>query len=68
MAFSKEDAAEGQWIESSPHLMLFPKDPALLEGNTTDFMSGAACIMFPGIDYDLLIIPVEGYYKYQPQQ
>lgn len=68
MVFNKEDSAEGQWIESGPHLMLFPKDPASLEGNTTDFMSGAPYIMFKGTGYDHLMIPVEGYYKYQPQQ
>ncbi|MAJ31435.1 MAG: hypothetical protein CMC18_02100 [Flavobacteriaceae bacterium] len=68
MAFSKEDAAQRQWIESGPHLMLFLKDPASLEGNTADFISGATCMMFTEIGYDLLIIPVEGYYKYQPQQ
>ena len=61
MVFNKEDAAEGQWIESGPHLMLFPKYPASLEGNTTDFKSGAPYIMFKGTGYDLLMIPVEGY-------
>ena len=68
LVLKKEDAAEGQWIESGPHLMLFPKDPASLEGNTTDFMSGAPYIMFKGTGYDHLMIPVEGYYNYQPRQ
>ena len=68
MVFDKEDSTEGEWIESGPHLMLFPKDPSSLEGNTTDFMSGAPYIMFKGTGYDHLMIPVEGYYKYQPQQ
>ena len=68
LVFNKEDAAEGQWIESGPHLMLFPKDPASLEGNTTDFMSGAPCIMFKGTGYDHLMIPVENYFDYQPKQ
>jgi len=68
LVLNKEDAAEGQWIESGPHLMLFPKDPATLEGNTTDFMTGAPYIMFKGTGYDHLMIPVENYFDYQPQQ
>ena len=31
------DAAPGQWIESGPHLMLMPKDPATLDAFTDDF-------------------------------
>ncbi len=68
LVFDKEDAAEGQWIESGPHLMLMPKDPASLKGNTTDFNSGAPYIMFEGTGYDHLMIPVEGYYKYQEKK
>jgi hypothetical protein len=64
----KETAAEGQWIVSGPHLMLMPKDPASLEGLTTDFNSGGPYIMFKGTGYDHVMIPVEGYYDYQPQQ
>lgn len=67
LVFNKEDAAEGQWIESGAHLMLFPKDPASLEGQTTDFNSGAPYVMFKGTGYDHLMIPVEGYFKYQSQ-
>ena len=65
LVFNKEDAAPGQWIESGSHLMLFPKDPAKLEGNSTDFNSGAPYIMFKGTGYDHLMIPVEGYFNYQ---
>ena len=65
MVMNKEDAAEGQWIESGPHLMLMPKDPSTLAGQTTDFMSGAPYVMFQGTGYDHLMIPVEGYYDYQ---
>ena len=57
--------ADGQWIESGPHLMLFPKDPSSLDGQTTDFNTGAPYIMFKGTGYDHLMIPVEGYYNYQ---
>ena len=64
----KETAAEGQWIVSGPHLMLMPKDPSSLEGLTTDFNSGGPYIMFKGTGYDHVMIPVEGYYDYQPQQ
>ncbi|MBC8295888.1 MAG: hypothetical protein H8E55_08865 [Pelagibacterales bacterium] len=65
LVFNKEDAAEGEWIESGAHLMLFPKDPASLEGQSTDFNSGAPYVMFKGTGYDHLMIPVQDYYKYQ---
>ena len=68
MVFNKEDSAEGQWIESGPHLMLMPKDPSSLKGMTTDFNSGGPYIMFEGTGLDHLMIPVEGYYDYQPQK
>ena len=62
---TKETAAEGQWIESGPHLMLMPKDPSTIKGMTTDFNSGAPYVMFAGTGYDHVMIPVEGYYEYQ---
>jgi hypothetical protein len=65
---NKEDAAEGQWIESGAHIMLFPKDPASLDGFTTDFNSGGPYVMFKGTGYDHLMIPVEGYYDYQEKK
>jgi len=61
---NKEDAQEGQWIESGPHLMLMPKDPATLEGHTADFNSGSPYVMFPGTPYTHMMIPVENYYQY----
>ena len=68
LVFNKEDAAEGHWIESGAHLMLMPKDPAILKGQTSDFNSGGPYIMFKGTGYDHIMIPVEGYYNYQPQK
>ena len=65
--FNREDAAPGQWIESGPHLMLMPKDPAALQNFSTDFTTGAPYVMFAGTDYAHLMIPVEGYYQYQPE-
>ena len=65
LVFKKEDAAEGHWIESGAHLMLMPKDPTSLKGQTTDFNSGHPYIMFEGTGYDHIMIPVEGYYDYQ---
>ena len=50
------------------HLMLMPKDPSSLDGQTTDFNSGAPYVMFAGTDYAHLMIPVEGYYNYQAKQ
>ena len=66
--FNKEDAAEGHWIESGPHIMLMPKDPSSLKALTSDFNSGGPYIMFEGTGYDHVMIPLEGYYDYQPQK
>ena len=60
--------ADGQWIESGAHLMLFPADPSTLDGQTTDFNSGAPYVMYAGTKYAHLMIPVEGYYDYQAKQ
>ena len=68
LVFNKEDAAEGHWIESGPHIMLMPKDPASLKGQTSDFNSGGPYIMFEGTGYDHIMIPLEGYYDYQPKK
>jgi hypothetical protein len=61
---NKEDSTPGEWIESGPHLMLMPKDPATIERFPTDFISGAPYVMFAGTDYAHLMIPTEGYFKY----
>ena len=55
------------WIESGPHLMLMPKDPATIAGFSSNFTTGAPYQMFKGTDYAHLMIPFEGYYKYQPK-
>ncbi len=65
--FNEEDAVPGEWIESGPHLMLMPKDPATLAHFPTDFTTGAPYVMFAGTDYAHLMIPVTGYYQYQPE-
>ena len=67
LVLKKEDAEEGKFIESGPHLMLMPKDPSSLEGLTSDFNSGGPYIMFEGTGYDHVMIPLEGYYMNQPQ-
>jgi len=63
----KEDSTPGEWIESGPHLMLMPKDPASLKNFSTDFTVGAPYVMFPDTDYVHLMIPMPGYYQYQPE-
>ena len=62
----QKDAGHRHYIESGPHLMLMPQDPASLEGQTTDFTTGAPYVMFEGSPYVHLMIPLEGYYQYQP--
>ncbi|EOD17516.1 hypothetical protein EMIHUDRAFT_458976 [Emiliania huxleyi CCMP1516] len=60
---SKEEAGPDQWIESGPHLMMFPKDPAALsDAFTSDFSLGEPYTMFPGTDFAHLMIPASGYY------
>ena len=55
------------WIYSGAHLMLMPKDPNSLGSQTTDFKTGAPYVMMKGTPYVHLMIPVEGYYDYQPE-
>ena len=55
------------WIYSGSHLMLMPKDPNSLGSQTTDFTTGAPYVMMKGTPYVHLMIPVEGYYDYQPE-
>ncbi len=65
LVFKKEDSKPGHWIESGPHLMRMPKDPASLDGMTTDFNSGEPYVMFSGTPYAHVMYPVGDYYKYQ---
>ena len=66
---NKADAKDpSQWIESSPHLMLLPKDPASLDGMSADFNTGAPYVMFPGTSGAHVMIPTAGYYEYQDPQ
>ena len=55
------------WIYSGAHLMLMPKDPNSLGSQTTDFTTGAPYVMMKGTPYVHLMIPVVGYYDYQPE-
>ena len=64
---TKEESAEGQWIESGPHLMRMPADPSTLDRMTTDFTSGAPYVMFGGTIYAHVMYPMAGYYDYQPE-
>jgi len=56
-----------QWIVSGPHLMIMPKDPESLDAYDTDFTLGSPYTMFAGTGYAHLMIPAEGYYRYQGQ-
>ena len=53
-------------IETGDHLMLMPKDPSSLDGQSTDYTTGAPYVMFKGTPYVHLMIPMTGYYDYQP--
>jgi len=69
-AFSEGDKAgtdPEDWIESGAHLMLMPKDPSSLDNTTTDFTTGSPYVMFKDTPYVHLMIPVTGYYDFQPE-
>ncbi len=61
----QRDAGHKHYIESGPHLMLMPKNPSSLDGQSTDYTTGAPYVMFKGTPYVHLMIPVDGYYQYQ---
>ena len=63
----KENTDPEDWIYSGSHLMLMPKDPSSLEGVSTDFTTGAPYVMMQGTPFVHLMIPLEGYYDYQPE-
>ena len=55
------------FIESGAHLMLMPKDPSSMDGQSTDYTNGGPYVMFKGTPYVHMMIPVGGYYDYQPE-
>jgi len=63
----QKNAGHKHFIESGAHMMLMPKDPSSLDGQTTDYTTGAPYVMFKGTPYVHLMIPLEGYYDYQPE-
>ena len=50
------------WVESGPHLMLFPKNPEDLAMIDSDFSMGTPYAMFAGYDFVHVMIPYTGYY------
>jgi hypothetical protein len=67
MVMHESDSSPQNWIESGAHLMLMPKDPSTLSVYGSDFNEGGPYTMFPGTPHAHLMIPVSGYYDYQPQ-
>ena len=63
----QKNAGHKHFIESGAHLMLMPKDPSSMDGQSTDYTTGAPYVMFKGTPYVHLMIPVNGYYDYQPE-
>jgi len=63
----QKNAEHKHFIESGAHLMLMPKDPSSMDGQSTDYTTGAPYVMFKGTPYVHLMIPVNGYYDYQPE-
>ena len=63
----QKNAGHKHFIESGAHMMLMPKDPSSLDGQTTDYTTGAPYVMFKGTKFVHLMIPLDGYYDYQPE-
>ena len=63
----QKDAGHKHYIESGAHMMLMPKDPSSLDGQSSDYTTGAPYVMFQGTPYAHLMIPLVGYYDYQPE-
>ena len=63
----QKNAGHKHFIESGAHMMLMPKDPTSLDGQTTDYTTGAPYVMFKGTKFVHLMIPLDGYYDYQPE-
>ena len=62
----QKDAGHKHFIESGAHLMLMPKNPSSMDGQSTDYTTGAPYVMFKGTPYVHLMVPMTGYYDYQP--
>ena len=57
----------GEWIESGPHMMLMPMDSDSIKNMSSDFTTGAPYVMMPNTPIAHLMIPLPGYYVYQPE-
>jgi hypothetical protein len=57
--YAKGPAPGSGWVESGPHVMIFPTDPALLKSMSVDYQSGAPYIMWQGTPYAHVMLPVK---------
>ena len=48
-------------------MMLMPKEPATIKNMSSDFTTGAPYVMMPNTPIAHLMIPLTGYYVYQPE-
>ena len=64
---NEKDSAPGQWIESGPHMMLMPMNSDSIKNMSSDFTTGAPYVMMPNTPIAHLMIPLPGYYIYQPE-
>ena len=47
------------WVETGPHVMIFPVDPATLASTSTDYRSGGPYVMWQGTPYAHVMMPVQ---------
>ena len=54
----QKNAGHKHFIESGAHMMLMPKNPKSLDGQSTDYTNGGPYVMFKGTPYVHLMIPL----------
>lgn len=60
----KPNEATGPFVVDGPHLMLVPKVQASLDNFPTDFTTGVPYKMWAGTGFQLVMIPITGFYAY----
>jgi hypothetical protein len=56
--FATGPAPGADWVDTGPHVMMIPENPADLEGIPTDYTTGAPYVMYKGTPYAHIMMPV----------
>ena len=57
--FATAPPAGADWVVTAAHVMIFPANPASLDGMSTDYRSGEPYVMFQGTPYAHVMMPVK---------